>query len=76
MEPEVVMDPLFLPTSEWPADHPLLEERLYWEYVSKMYTMWFKGEGEEFPEAEQDLREGYGESMRTAQGLPGPDIWL
>lgn len=58
----VINDPLLIPASEWPANHDLLDDRLLWDYVSTMYVQWFQGAGEDFPEAEQELREAYGTS--------------
>lgn len=60
-DPNVVGDPLLGEASSLPVDHPLLEDRLLWEYVSKMYDQWFRGDVEEFPEAVAELQEAYGE---------------
>lgn len=60
-DPEVVSDPLLMPASALPIDHPQLEDRLGWDFISGMYTQWFRGEGDEFPEAHMELADAYGE---------------
>lgn len=64
MSPDVVADPLLMPASEMPIDHPCIEERMFWEHASKAYTSWFDEGAEEFPEAEAELDEFYGKPMR------------
>ena len=59
-DPSVIDDPLLVPASEWAPGNQLVEDRLLWDYVSKMYVQWFRGEGEDFPELEQELRGAYG----------------
>lgn len=61
-DPEIVSDPLLTPAKDLPIDHPNLEERLLWDFSSKTYKQWFDGGAEEFPEAEQELEEVYGEA--------------
>lgn len=68
--PGIIDDPLLLPATEWPADHDMLEDRLLWDYVSKMYVQWFRGEGEDFPEAEQEMRDAYGKSPLHPHTIP------
>jgi kinetochore protein NDC80 len=65
MDPEVIEDPLLRQASQLPLDHPLLEDRLLWDYVSKMYIQWFRGDGEEFPEQQAELQDAYGELTST-----------
>ena len=61
MNPDLVNDPLLLAAKDLPIDHPLLEDRLLWDFSSKTYREWFDGGAEEFAEAEQELEEVYGE---------------
>jgi kinetochore protein NDC80 len=46
-----------MPASELPLDHPNIEDRLLWSFVSRTYIRWFDGGAEEFPEQEQELEE-------------------
>jgi kinetochore protein NDC80 len=66
-DPNIIEDPLLMPAAAWPPNHEFLEDRLLWDYVSKMYVQWFRGEGEDFPEAEQELRDAYGMSVLQIQ---------
>jgi kinetochore protein NDC80 len=59
-DPNFVSDPLLRPASELPVEHPRIEDRLLWDYCSRAYTEWCDG-AEQFPQAERELREAYGE---------------
>ncbi|KLT39875.1 hypothetical protein CC85DRAFT_278660 [Cutaneotrichosporon oleaginosum] len=65
-DPESVSDPLLCHASELSLQHPQLEERLFWDFVSETYAEWFEGEVEEFETAQRQLEEAYGESLLAA----------
>ncbi|EJT46949.1 hypothetical protein A1Q1_04192 [Trichosporon asahii var. asahii CBS 2479] len=60
-------DPLFIPPSELPVDYERIEDLLLWDYCSQAYTKWCREE--EWPEADQQLREAYGKYVDECDRL-------
>ena len=58
---DLVADPLLKPAAELPTEHPLLEDRAFWDYAKKTYQLWYENETDEFPEADMELEQVYGE---------------
>ncbi|GMK53655.1 hypothetical protein CspeluHIS016_0102410 [Cutaneotrichosporon spelunceum] len=54
-----VSDPLLCRASELSLQHPQLEERLFWDFVSETYTEWFESDVEQFGPAQRQLEEAY-----------------
>lgn len=72
MSPDMVSDPLLMPASELPLDHPSIEERMFWDYSAKTYSAWFDQAAEDFPEADAELDEFYGESSGPSLSITDP----
>ncbi|BEI98500.1 hypothetical protein CcaverHIS631_0307990 [Cutaneotrichosporon cavernicola] len=58
-DPASVSDSLLCRASELSLQHPQLEERLFWDFVSETYTEWFESDVEEFGPAQRLLEEAY-----------------
>lgn len=53
------MDPLLRPASQLPLDDPLLVDRLFWDFASKTYNLWFDHGVETFEDAEREMEDIY-----------------
>ena len=60
---EIVADPLRMPVRDLPLDFPNIENRIVWDFISKTYYDWFEHGTEEYPEAEMEAEEVYGERV-------------
>ncbi|WRT65058.1 uncharacterized protein IL334_002000 [Kwoniella shivajii] len=56
---DCISDPILMHPSQLAMDHPYLEDRLLWNFVSTTYDQWFDGGAEEFHEAESELKKMY-----------------
>lgn len=54
-----MIDPLLIPATQLPLDHPLLIDRLFFDFASKTYLQWFDEGNETFEEAEREMEEIY-----------------
>jgi hypothetical protein len=64
-DPEVITDPLLQSADILPPDHPLFEDRAFWDYAKTTYDQWYNENKEEFPEADMELEAVYGERATT-----------
>ncbi|KAL1408413.1 kinetochore-associated Ndc80 complex subunit ndc80 [Vanrija albida] len=67
-DPDIVSDPLLWQANELPLDYPQLEDRLLWDFSSKMYKEWFDGvTDDDFSHGERELEEAF-ERITLASG--------
>ncbi|WVQ85202.1 hypothetical protein IAT38_007367 [Cryptococcus sp. DSM 104549] len=64
-DPNIINDPVLMPASELPVDHPNFEDRLLWDFSSATYREWFDAGAEQFDDAEQALQEVFDKKART-----------
>lgn len=63
-DPEVIADPLLQTAEELPFDHVHFEDRLFWGYAVKTYSLWYQGVEEgSWVETDMEFEAMYGERI-------------
>ena len=57
----MITDPLLQSADILPPEHPLFEDRAFWDYAKTTYDQWYNENREQFPEADMELEAVYGE---------------
>lgn len=59
----MIADPLLQPAADLPMDHALFEDRWFWDYAVKTYSLWYQAINEgPWPEEDMEFEAMYGEA--------------